>query len=74
MTDEEKTEEFPLNFKNRLDIYSKEELKDLLTQLFTAFNSLTSRLVDAEDLLNNCGYELIDGVWRDMEYYPYDLE
>ena len=35
---------------------------------------LEAQLRDATDLLNGCGYELIDGVWRDMEYYPDDLE
>mgnify|MGYP003120471345 FL=1 len=35
---------------------------------------LEAQLRDATDLLNDCGYQLIDGVWRDMEYYPNDLE
>tara|TARA_R100000458_G_C8276095_1_gene251300 strand:- start:2524 stop:2694 length:171 start_codon:yes stop_codon:yes gene_type:complete len=35
---------------------------------------LESQLRDATDLLNDCNYQLIDGVWRDMEYYPDDME
>jgi len=47
--------------------YSKLELVDII-------ETLRAQLRDATDLLNDCGYELIDGVWRDMEYYPDDLE
>ena len=48
--------------------------KDVIYYLKKEIEELKSDLRDAIDLLNDCGYELIDGVWRDMEYYPDDLE
>ena len=47
--------------------YTKLELVDVI-------ETLRAKLRDATDLLNDCGYELIDGVWRDMDNYPDDLE
>ena len=60
--------------KNKLDKYSREELIDMIMKLLAGSEDLFSKIRDATDLLNDCGYELIDGVWRDMEYYPYDME
>tara|TARA_R100001230_G_C5610827_1_gene122435 strand:+ start:126 stop:323 length:198 start_codon:yes stop_codon:yes gene_type:complete len=56
-----------------------ERLLDILpTELVNVVNDylleIKKKLRDATDLLNDCGYQLIDGVWRDMEYYPNDLE
>ena len=56
-----------------------ERLLDILpTELVNVVNDylleIKKKLRDATDLLNDCGYQLIDGVWRDMEYYPYDME
>ena len=65
MNDEERT---------KLDKYSREELIDMIMKLLAGSEDLFAQLRDATDLLNDCGYELIDGVWRDMEYYPDDLE
>ena len=48
--------------------------KDVMYYLKKEIEELKAHLRDAKDLLNDCGYELIDGVWRDMEYYPDDLE
>ena len=45
-----------------------------IAKLKDRISELESMLEDATDLLNDCGYQLIDGVWRDMEYYPDDLE
>ena len=59
---------------NKLDKYSREELIDMIMRLLAGSQDLFAQIRDATDLLNDCGYELIDGVWRDMEYYPYDLE
>jgi|TARA_R100000455_G_C6145399_1_gene36815 hypothetical protein len=56
-----------------------ERLLDILpTEMVNVVNDylleIKEKLRDATDLLNDCGYQLIDGVWRDMEYYPNDLE
>ena len=59
---------------NKLDKYSREELIDMIMRLLAGGQDLLAQIRDATDLLNDCGYELIDGGWRDMEYYPYDLE
>ena len=55
----------------------KEANMDLTNKLMEVIEEkirLEYHLRDATDLLNACGYKLIDGVWRDMEYYPDDLE
>ena len=44
------------------------------TELVNYLLEIKGKLRDATDLLNDCGYQLIDGVWRDMEYFPNDLE
>ncbi len=44
-----------------------------LTELVDYVILIKSELEDATNLLNSCGFELVDGVWRDMEYYPDDL-
>ena len=59
---------------NKLDKYSREELIDMIMRLLAGSRDLLAQIRDATDLLNDCGYELIDGAWRNMEYYPYDLE
>ena len=46
----------------------------MIMRLLAGSQDLFAQIRDATDLLNDCGYQLIDGVWRDMEYYPYDLE
>ena len=45
-----------------------------IAKLKDRISELESMLEDATHLLNDCGYQLIDGVWRDMEHYPDDLE
>lgn len=45
-----------------------------IAKLKDRISELESMLEDATQLLNDCNYQLIDGVWRDMEYYPDDLE
>tara|TARA_R100000008_G_C3481961_1_gene114303 strand:- start:382 stop:606 length:225 start_codon:yes stop_codon:yes gene_type:complete len=50
------------------------DARKLVEDLLTENKRLKEKLRDATDLLNDCGYQLIDGVWRDMEYYPNDLE
>ena len=45
-----------------------------LIKLDNLITELKYQLENATQLLNDCGYQLIDGVWRDMEYYPNDLE
>ena len=56
----------------------EKEMEKLLdmppTELVDYLLEIKKKLRDATDLLNDCGYKLIDGVWRDMEYYPNDLE
>lgn len=65
------------NYPNDLEgkEYSWKNKKSLeILKLEYNISNLEASLRDATDLLNDCGYELIDGVWRDMEYYPDDLE
>ena len=50
------------------------KLDNLITELKYQLETVKAQLRDATDLLNDCGYQIIDGVWRDMEYYPDDLE
>lgn len=45
-----------------------------IAKLKDRISELESMLEDATHLLNDCGYQLIDGVWRDIEHYPDDLE
>tara|TARA_B100000282_G_C31735543_1_gene493241 strand:- start:2202 stop:2381 length:180 start_codon:yes stop_codon:yes gene_type:complete len=44
-----------------------------LTELVDYVILIKSKLEDATHLLNGCGFELVGGVWRDMEYYPDDM-
>tara|TARA_R100000406_G_scaffold72144_1_gene52433 strand:+ start:8108 stop:8320 length:213 start_codon:yes stop_codon:yes gene_type:complete len=67
-------DEIMYNMREHIETLSKKELKEMVMKAVTASKELFSQLRDATDLLNDCGYELIDGVWRDMEYYPDDLE
>ena len=71
MSDTNKNDFFQKAYKEavrRQSMYKENaELKERIIEL-------EYELRNATDLLNDCGYELIDGVWRDMEYYPDDLE
>ena len=49
-------------------------MNEEVVKLDNLITELKYQLKNATDLLNDCGYKLIDGVWRDMEYYPDDLE
>ena len=49
-------------------------MNEEITKLKERIIELEYELRNATDLLNDCGYELIDGVWRDMDNYPHDME
>ena len=55
------------NMKKYIETLSKKELEEMVMKAFKASRELFFRLRDATDLLTDCGYMLVDGVWQDME-------